>query len=173
MKPPTVECSYTELMDIEKVIPNPRNPNKHSGTQIKLLAKIIAAQGWRTAITVSERSGFVVRGHCRLLAAKELGLEQVPVDVQKYKNEAAEYADLIADNRLSELSDMDRGELKDLLSEIDTGGFDMDLTGYDADELEKLMTALPPLDLDEGSQDEPEAKRVHCPKCGFEFEVPK
>ena len=139
MKNVNVECAHTEMMDIEKVIPNPRNPNRHGESQINLLAKIIKAQGWRAPITVSKRSGFIVRGHGRLMAARKLGLEQVPVDVQEYESEAAEWADLIADNRLSELSDMDMGSLKDLLLDLDTGDFDMDLTGFDDKELEKLM----------------------------------
>lgn len=134
-----VFCSHTEMVDIEKLIPNPRNPNKHPDKQIGLLAKIIDAQGWRAPITVSKRSGFIVRGHGRLMAAQKLGLSQVPVDYQDYESEAAEWADLIADNRLSELSDPDVTMLKDLLQEIDTGAIDMELTAYTADEIEAMI----------------------------------
>ena len=102
-----VYCAHSQMVEIEKVVPNPRNPNKHSEKQIALLSKIIAAQGWRAPITVSTRSGFIVRGHGRLLAARKLGLAEVPVDYQAYETEAAEWADLIADNRLSELSETD------------------------------------------------------------------
>ena len=77
-----VYCAHSQMVEIEKVIPNPRNPNKHSEKQIALLSKIIAAQGWRAPITVSTRSGFIVRGHGRLLAARKLGLAEVPVDYQ-------------------------------------------------------------------------------------------
>ena len=45
---PAVFCAHTELVDIEKLVPNPRNPNRHPENQIKLLAKIIRAQGWRS-----------------------------------------------------------------------------------------------------------------------------
>lgn len=166
-----VYCAHTKLVDIEKVIPNPRNPNKHSAKQIDLLAKIIDAQGWRAPITVSNRSGFIVRGHGRLMAAQKLKLAQVPVDYQDYENEAAEWADLIADNRLAELSEIDAPTLKDLLIELDTGAMDMELTGFTADEIEAMMTAAAPLDLDESSADGKEKTRCHCPKCGFEFEV--
>ena len=51
-----VYCAHSQMVEIEKVIPNPRNPNKHSEKQIALLSKIIAAQGWRAPITVSTRS---------------------------------------------------------------------------------------------------------------------
>ena len=102
-----VHCAFDEMMPIESVIPNPRNPNTHPDKQIKLLAKIINTQGWRAPITVSKRSGFIVRGHGRLLAAQLLNLETVPVDLQDYESEAAEWADLIADNRLAELATID------------------------------------------------------------------
>ena len=135
-------CAHDELVAIERVIGNPRNPNTHPVSQIELLAKIISAQGWRAPITVSTRSGFVVRGHGRLAAARLLGAESVPVDFQDYVSEAAEYADLIADNRIAELATPDLPALADLLLELDTGDFDMDLTGFDASELERLMVGV-------------------------------
>ncbi len=135
-----VYCAHNEIIDITKLIPNPRNPNKHPKKQIELLAKIIKNQGWRTPITVSNRSGFIVRGHGRFLAAQELGVKKVPIDRQDYKNEAEEWADLIADNRIAELAEIDNLLLKDLFQEIDTGNIDMDLTGFDNVELEKLMS---------------------------------
>ena len=64
-----VYCAYDEIVDIEKVVPNPKNPNQHSKKQIDLLAKIIKGTGWRNSITVSTRSGFIVKGHGRLAAA--------------------------------------------------------------------------------------------------------
>ena len=135
-------CAHDEIVAIEAVIGNPRNPNTHPASQIELLAKIISAQGWRAPITVSTRSGFVVRGHGRLAAAQLLDAESVPVDFQDYASEAAEYADLIADNRIAELATPDLPALADLLLELDTGDFDMDLTGFDASELERLMVGV-------------------------------
>ena len=134
-----VYCAHSQMVEIEKVVPNPRNPNKHSEKQIALLSKIIAAQGWRAPITVSTRSGFIVRGHGRLLAARKLGLAEVPVDYQAYETEAAEWADLIADNRLSELSETDDLLLKDLLQELGTGELDLELTAYTADEIDQML----------------------------------
>jgi hypothetical protein len=48
-------CAYDELVPLGRLVGNPRNPNTHPKTQIELLAKIIAAQGWRAPITVSTR----------------------------------------------------------------------------------------------------------------------
>ena len=62
----SIHCAHDELVDITTLVPNPRNPNRHPDKQIELLAKIIQNQGWRAPITVSTRSGFIVRGHGRL-----------------------------------------------------------------------------------------------------------
>ena len=136
-----VYCAHDEIVSTEKLVPNPRNPYKHPAQQIALLTKIIAAQGWRAPITVSTRSGFIVRGHARLQAAELLG-GVAPVDYQHYENEATEYADLIADNRLSELARFDVNLGKEILQDIDTGTLDMDLTGFDEMALEQLMAPI-------------------------------
>jgi hypothetical protein len=74
------------------------------------------------------------------MAARALGVDQVPVEYQDYESEAAEYNDLIADNRIAELAERDMSIIKDLLEELDTGANDMDLTGYTEAEIERLMT---------------------------------
>ena len=60
-----VYCAHSRMVDIEAMVENPRTPNKQSDKQISLLAKIIKSQGWRNPIVVSNRSGFIVKGHCR------------------------------------------------------------------------------------------------------------
>ena len=80
-------CSYDELIDVDLLVPNPKNPNKHPDEQIKLLAKIMAHQGVRSPIVVSNRSGFITKGHGRLMAAKLNGWTQMPVDRQDYETE--------------------------------------------------------------------------------------
>lgn len=163
-----VFCAHAKLVAITEIIPNPRNPNKHPDNQIALLSKIIKAQGWRSPVVVSKRSGFVVKGHGRLLAAQLLRAECVPVDYQEYANEAAEFADMIADNRIAELAEMEGPELKDLLQELDNGDFDMSLTGYDEDEMGRLMSQFHVPDsndaIDETALGE---TNCECPKCGF------
>ncbi len=149
MPDPKVYCAHDEMVEVEKLVPHPRNPNTHPDSQIALLAKVIQAQGWRQAITVSKLSGFIVKGHGRLMAARVGGCLKVPVDYQDYENEAAEHADMVADNRIAELAEIDRSVLKDLMEDLDTGAFDMDLTGFDSDSLEELMTSMmPPIDPD-------------------------
>ena len=81
---PATNCAFDELVPVEKLVPNPRNPNQHPEAQVALLAKVITHQGWRAPIVVSTRSGFIVAGHGRYEAAKVLGLESVPVDYQEF-----------------------------------------------------------------------------------------
>lgn len=73
-----------------------------------------------------------------------LGCQAVPVDYQDFASEAEETAYLIADNRIAELAEMDNAAIKDLLAELDTGSTDMELTGYDHEALENLMTQTAP-----------------------------
>lgn len=149
-----IHCAYTDLVDIASVVPNPRNPNHHSVKQVELLAKVIKAQGWRAPITVSNRSGFIVRGHGRLMAAQLLGLDTVPIDRQDYESEAAEYADLIADNRIAELSDIDNTLLGELLA--DTGDF-AEFTGYSDDDIASLLNQVMADEVHEDDFDAEEA----------------
>lgn len=134
-----VYCSHDEIVDIMKVIPNPKNPNMHPERQIEILSQVIKAQGWRRPITVSKRSGFVVAGHGRLQAALILKADKVPVDYQEYANEAEEYADLVADNRIAELSSINEDLLIDILNEINDTDIDTILTGYEYHEIDDLI----------------------------------
>lgn len=136
----TIRCAHTELVDINKIVANPRNPNTHPERQIELLAKIIRAQGFRRPITVSRRSGFVIVGHGRLAAARVLGMESVPVDFQDYANEAEEWADMLADNQLAELAEIDKKALSMLLADLEVEGLDLELTGFSEDELDELLS---------------------------------
>lgn len=135
-----VYCAHDEIVPIETVKPNPRNPNHHPEEQIELLAKIIQKQGWRKPITISTRSGLIVSGHGRLMAAKAAGVSHVPVDFQHYDSEEAELSDLLADNRLAELSEIDNKMLAEIFAEIQ---MDRDgLTGYDQDDINAIMGSL-------------------------------
>lgn len=134
-----VFCAYDEIVEAEKIIPNPKNPNQHGENQIDLLAKIIKGAGWRNAITVSKRSGFIVKGHGRYKAAQLLGAPAVPVEYQDYESEAAEYADLTADNRIAELAEMDEDMLADILKEIEESDIPLELSGYTDEEFMELL----------------------------------
>ena len=69
-----IRCAHTKIVSINKLIPHEKNRNIHSANQIRILAKAIAKVGQRSPIVVSNLSGKIVKGHCRYLAIKELGL---------------------------------------------------------------------------------------------------
>lgn len=171
---PAILCAHTKLVPIGDMKPNPCNPNTHPEEQIKLLANIIAKSGFRSPIVVSKRSGFVTKGHGRLMASELLGLKSVPVDFQDYDSDEAELADMVADNRIAELAEFDRSILKDILADLDTGSFDMLTTGFDLPAIEALMTAAafyddtpPPESFKE--VDEKIDTEHECPKCGYKW----
>jgi DNA modification methylase len=134
-----VYCAHDKIVNVEEMIPNPKNPNTHPEDQIKLLAKVITEQGWRAPITVSNLSGLVVKGHGRLAAAIHAGLTEAPVDFQDYANEQEEHADLIADNRIAELAEIDDVALAAMLEELEQDEFDIELAGFTEDEYSELL----------------------------------
>jgi len=165
-----VWCAHDKIVDCVELKPNPKNPNTHPASQIALLGKIIAEQGWRSPITVSKRSGLIVKGHGRLEAAFKAGIQQAPVDLQDYESEAAEHADMVADNRLSELAEIDSDKLTDLLTELRITNIDMELTGFSDDEIAKLTDIEIDILPDPGSNKE-KGTITACPKCGFEYAI--
>jgi len=134
-----VWCSFDKLVPVGELKPNPRNPNTHPQRQVELLAKNIRYFGWRQTITVSNLTGLIVSGHGRLMAAKHLGVEVVPVDYQDFASENDELAVLVADNRLAELSSVDLNELEKIASEWKSADFDTILAGFEPADLEGLL----------------------------------
>lgn len=163
-----VFCAFDELVPIGKVVPNPGNPNTHPPKQVALLAAIIKGQGWRKPITVSKRSGFVVTGHGRLEAAQSMQASVVPVEYQEYASEAEEYADLMADNRLAELSEMNTSALADMLQQMDTGEIPLEMSGYTEEDLEDLLNALGGVDDTENNGEDtvPPPKNIPMTHAG-------
>ena len=136
------------------LVPHPQNPNKHSDKQIALLAKVIRHTGWRSPIIVSKKTGFVIAGHGRLEAAKLLEVTEVPIEEQTFKNEAEEYAHLVADNRIAELSNLSADLTLDILKKLkEDDSYDLELTGYTDDEFEALLDLHSPLSHEDSAED--------------------
>ena len=134
-----VWCAYDKLVKVEELIPHPRNPNTHPQSQIKILAQNIRYHGWRHPIVVSKLSGYIVAGHGRLEAAKELGVSIVPVEYQNFASEDNELAVLVGDNRLAELSSLDLNGLQDIIDGFKASDFDTILAGFEPTDLDALL----------------------------------
>ena len=134
-----VWCAYDKLVKVEELIPHPKNPNTHPQSQIKILAQNIRYHGWRHPIVVSKLSGYIVAGHGRLEAARELGVSIVPVEYQDFASENNELAVLVGDNQLAELSSLDLNGLQDIIDGFKASDFDTILAGFEPTDLDALL----------------------------------
>ncbi|MGE4359972.1 MAG: site-specific DNA-methyltransferase, partial [Lysobacteraceae bacterium] len=111
---------------------------QHSDEQIAQIAASIAEFGFVNPI-LTGADGVLVAGHGRLAAARKLGLPTVPVVVLDHLTPTQRRALVLADNRLAELATWDDALLRIELEALQDDGFDLDLTGFDADALAELL----------------------------------
>src|SRR6516165_1678549 len=101
-----------ENWHIDRLIPWLRNPRTHSDAQVAQIAASISAFGFNNPILVDTKAG-IIAGHGRLLAARKLGLTEVPVVVLDHLTETQKRAYILADNQLAELAGWDKELLAD------------------------------------------------------------
>jgi len=153
-----------EKWDIEKLIPYARNARTHSDEQVGQIAASIKEWGWTTPVLVDEDGG-IIAGHGRTMAAKRLGLREVPVMVARGWSDAKKRAYVLADNKLALNAGWDDAMLALELKELGEIGFDLDLTGFSLDEI----AALTPVEVEPGLTDEdavPEATERPTTRLG-------
>lgn len=152
---------------------NPKNPRIHPVKSIEKLVRSVEEFGWTNPILLA-KDGYVIAGHARLKAAEKSKLKEVPV-IQTDLAGAKADAYMIADNKLQEETAWDIIALKDLLGDLDTGEFDVELTGFDTDQLELLFTEYqePGSEFWDEDNTTPDDKKgmVTCPECGHEFKA--
>lgn len=145
---------------------NPRKDLKPSDEEYQRLKKSIQEFDLVEPLIWNERSGNLVGGHQRFKIIKnEMGLTEVDVSVVNL-DEQKEMALNIALNKIS--GEWDIPKLKDLLVGLDSGAFDLSLTGFDEPELKKLIDwegeSIAPLKEHHSTED-----KIKCPECGHEF----
>lgn len=129
-----------EKRKIDELIPAIYNPRKDltiDDAEYKKIKRSIETFGYVDPIIVNERTGVIIGGHQRLKVLKDLGYEEIEVSVVNL-DEKQEKALNVALNKIS--GEWDFELLKDLLEELDDGSFDVELTGFDMNEIENLMT---------------------------------
>jgi hypothetical protein len=127
-----------ELWPIDRLRPYERNPRTHSEAQVDQIAGSMVEFGWTNPILIDENVG-ILAGHGRLLAARKLGLAEVPVIRFEHLSEAQKRAYILADNQLALQAGWDDALLAEELAWLRGERFDLDLIGFDATELERLL----------------------------------
>jgi ParB-like chromosome segregation protein Spo0J len=156
------------------LLPYSRNPRKHDEGHVAALCGSIREYGWTSPLLIDERNE-ILAGHGRLLAARKLGLETVPVVLIERLTETQRKAYRITDNILPKRTgetdfDLLALELKDIIDD----GFNAELTGFDDKELQAILKEDPtegglPLDDFSDGPDQPAQDLHTCPKCGHRF----
>jgi ParB-like chromosome segregation protein Spo0J len=128
-----------ERWPIDRLIPYAKNARTHTDAQVAAIAASIKEWGWTTPALVGEDGGLIA-GHARILAARQLGIAEIPVMVAAGWTEAQKRAYVPADNQLAITgSGWDPELLRLELGELKLSGFDLSLTGFADLELQDLM----------------------------------
>jgi DNA modification methylase len=130
-----------ELWPIDRLRPYERNPRTHSEAQVEQIAASMVEFGWTNPVLVDEQGG-ILAGHGRLLAARKLGLAEVPVIRFEHLSEAQKRAYILADNQIALQAGWDDALLAEELAWLRDERFDLDLIGFDASELERLLALV-------------------------------
>ena len=127
-----------EMRPVDVLIPYIRNARQHSDAQVAQIAASIREFGWGAPILV-DGSNNVIAGHGRLLAARKLGITEVPVVPMTHLTDIQRRALILADNKIGENAAWDEALLGLELAELNDAGFDLGLTGFSAEEWESLI----------------------------------
>ena len=122
---------------LSELKPHPKNPRKHPKELIERLKKSIKEYGFTNPVLIS-KDNQILAGHARCKAAKELGIDEVPTLRLDFEGAKAD-AYVIIDNKLNEMSEWDIPVLVDLIKEIEQSDFNVELTGFDIDEISDLF----------------------------------
>jgi DNA modification methylase len=127
-----------ERWQVDRLIPYIRNARTHSEEQVAQVAASIVEFGWTNPILVGA-DGVIIAGHARLLAARKLGMTEVPVIVLDHLSETQRRALVIADNRLAMNAGWDEEMLRVELESLQVDAFNLDIVGFSDEEIEALL----------------------------------
>ncbi len=123
---------------IDSLIPYARNAKQHSDAQVAQIAASIREFGWGAPILVDGQNN-VIAGHGRLLAARKLGMTDIPVVPLEHLTDTQRRALILADNKIGENASWEDELLGIELAELKEAGFDLGLTGFSPEEWEALI----------------------------------
>ena len=126
-----------EHVEVSKLIPYARNARTHSEAQVAQIAASVKEFGWTNPILVDGEKG-IIAGHGRLAAARMLGMDKVPVIELAHLSATQKKALILADNKLALNAGWDDEILLNEFEELKLEGYDLDLTGFSADEIDGM-----------------------------------
>ncbi len=132
------------MVAIDALIPYARNARTHSDTQVAQIAASIVEYGWTNPVLTDGDKG-VIAGHGRLMAARKLGVKEVPVIELAHLTPEQKKAYILADNRIAENAGWDQELLKLELAELQSMDYDLSLIGFSQEELDGFFD-----DVEEG-----------------------
>lgn len=133
-----MQSLHIDYRPLESLIPYARNARTHSDEQIASIAASIREFGFNNPVLVDGRRG-VIAGHGRILAARQLGMGELPVIELAHLSESQKRAFILAENKLTERAGWDHELLSLEMAELDAAGFDLELTGFEAGEIDALL----------------------------------
>ena len=160
-----------ESIEIDALIPYARNSRTHSEAQVAQIAASIKEFGFTNPVLIDEDGG-IIAGHGRTLAARKLGLSEVPCLRLSHLNEIQKRAYVIADNKLALNANWDDELLKLELHALDEADYKLEMTGFSPEELTKVMFGelIDPESPDDFKEVDETNMGHKCPRCGFEFD---
>lgn len=148
-----------ETRGVRELIPYAANSRTHSDAQIAQIAASIKEFGWTNPILI-DGDDTIIAGHGRLMAARKLGYEDVPVIVIDHLTKSQQRALVIADNQLALNAGWDMEMLKAEIEGLNFDGFDLDLLGFSDEELKEFLEEL---DGSEGLDGEKYTTKITVP----------
>ncbi len=158
-------ADHIELKSVDELIPYNKNARTHSESQVSQIAASIIEFGFTNPVLIDGEKG-IIAGHGRLMAAKKLGLKEVPVVVLDHLSETQKKAYIIADNKLAENAGWDEEILASELADLKDENFNLDLIGFEDQELEKIFSNLYDKDEEQEKEEIPETAEKPISKSG-------
>jgi len=165
LKPIAKLASRIELWSVDRLKPYESNARTHSDEQVEQIAASITEFGFTNPILVDSADG-IIAGHGRLMAAKHLGLAQVPVIVLDHLTDEQRRAYILADNKLALNAGWDDKLLAQELAALRDEGFDIGLIGFSNEELADILPDFEELTPDADPDEIPEVQAEAISKPG-------
>jgi hypothetical protein len=152
-----IDAPKIEQRLVADLIPYAANSRTHSDAQVAQIAASIKEFGWTNPILVSGDNS-IIAGHGRLLAARKLGMDEVPAIVLDHLSKAQQRALVIADNQLALNAGWDMKMLKAEIEDLDLENFNLEILGFDESFLDELLETTP-----SGDADNPYTTKISTP----------